>query len=305
MRLATLPERDLSLCMSGAGIRLHLGRLTICIATDVRPLQAQFASMYADHAVQDAPGIDDAVVQVRYTSPLRRYLAPKVQGYVDGRIAFLPLAARASLVMLESCLNWAIIGSGPDCLMLHAAALERNGRAVILPAGSGAGKSTLSTAMMARGWRLLTDETVIIRPADGRLLPLARPISLKNDSISIARGLFGDAMLSTVFHGMPKGDMAYLRPPPAAVARLGETALPAHIVAPRFVRGESLQVTPVSRCSAFRLIVDSAVNYTLMLRAGFDLVGNLVRRCPAQAVRFGDLAAMLDWLDTLEPPAVA
>lgn len=289
--------------MRSDGVQLELGRLSVRVTTTVEQLIPQFAAMYADHVLPERSRIDDCMISVRYTSPLRRMIMPKVQGYVDGRVAFLPLGAQASLVMLESCFNWAVIGSGPDCLMVHAAALERRGRAVILPAPSGSGKSTLCMAMLARGWRLLSDETAVIRPADARLLPLARPVALKNESISIARRMFGDGMLSDVFRGMPKGDVAYLRPPPAAVARIGESALPAHIVTPRFIRGAALEVTPLTQCQAFRLIVDNAVNYTLMLRTGFELVGNLVRRCPAKAVSFGDLDAMLDFLDDIEAPA--
>lgn len=277
--------------------------MTVGVSSNVAALAPQFRAMYADHAVVETPGIDDSVVAVRYASALRRVVAPTVQGFVDGRIAFLPVRAGAALVMLESCLNWAVIGSGPDCLMVHAAALERHGRAVILPAQSGSGKSTLTAAMVARGWRLLSDETAVFRTTDHHILPLARPISLKNASIALARDAFGADRLSETFHGMPKGDLAYLRPPAEAVARMEDAARPAHIVSPRYVAGEALTVQPLSRCQAFRLLVDNAVNYTAMMRSGFDVVRHLVEHCSAASVRYGDLDQVLGFLDRLDQHA--
>lgn len=59
--------------------------------------------------------------------------------------------------------------------LLHAAALEYAGQAFVFAGPSGAGKTTLTLSLMALGWRLITEEMVLI---DGDLLVhgLARPI---------------------------------------------------------------------------------------------------------------------------------
>jgi hypothetical protein len=46
----------------------------------------------------------------------------------------------------------------PDLLWLHAAAVERDGRALLIAGPSGQGKSTLSTKLCEQGWRLLSDD---------------------------------------------------------------------------------------------------------------------------------------------------
>jgi predicted ATPase len=46
--------------------------------------------------------------------------------------------------------------------MLHAAVVEKNGKALILPALPGSGKSTLSAALAMNGWRFLSDEFTMI-----------------------------------------------------------------------------------------------------------------------------------------------
>jgi len=74
--------------------------------------------------------------------------------------------------------------------MLHAAVLEKNGRAVVLPGDPGAGKSTLTAALMLSGWRLLSDEITLVDRDDGLLVGLARPVSLKNASIDVIQRAF-------------------------------------------------------------------------------------------------------------------
>jgi hypothetical protein len=59
--------------------------------------------------------------------------------------------------------------------LLHAAALERDGRAIVLAGPSGAGKTTLSLALVARGWRIATEEMVLI-DASLAVRGLARPL---------------------------------------------------------------------------------------------------------------------------------
>lgn len=301
MTVGEMPPARLRAQLAGPGLRLGFGHIVVRIASEVPALLPSFRHLYADHRPCDDAAIEDAFVAIRHASQLRRLVAPIVRGELDGHDGFLPLPARAAMIMLESCLNWAVIGSGAGCLMLHAAAVERDGGAVILPAGSGSGKSTLCAALLKRGWRLLTDETVILRPADLAVLPLARPVSLKNDSIALVRALFGEAAMSPVFRGMPKGDMAYLRPPAEAVARIAEPALPARFLSPRFLPGEPFAAIALRPMETFRLILDNAVNYPEMQRLGFEMARELAFRCPAHRVLYGDLAPVLDFLDRAPP----
>jgi hypothetical protein len=53
-------------------------------------------------------------------------------------------------------------------LLVHAAGLIADGRALIFPGVSGAGKSTLAQQFLAEGWsRLLSDDRIIVRCLDG------------------------------------------------------------------------------------------------------------------------------------------
>ncbi len=63
-------------------------------------------------------------------------------------------------------------------LLLHAGALERRGRGVLLAGGSGAGKSTLAVELVRRGFRLLSDDVAAIRLRDGVVEPFPRSLGL-------------------------------------------------------------------------------------------------------------------------------
>ncbi|HHT9108153.1 MAG TPA: hypothetical protein ACFYEF_09580, partial [Candidatus Wunengus sp. YC63] len=63
-----------------------------------------------------------------------------------------------------------------EYLFLHAGALAKNNKAVLLPGPSGSGKSTLTLGLLNYGYRYLTDEVVVINLSDLRVLPFQRPI---------------------------------------------------------------------------------------------------------------------------------
>ena len=48
---------------------------------------------------------------------------------------------------------------------LHAAALAREGRGVLLPGRSGQGKTTIALSLLRHGWAALSDDTVLLRAA--------------------------------------------------------------------------------------------------------------------------------------------
>src|ERR1051326_8329416 len=54
----------------------------------------------------------------------------------------------------------------PLPLVMHAGAVVRDGRVLLLPAGSGAGKTTLTLALRARGWLPLTDDLCALQTGE-------------------------------------------------------------------------------------------------------------------------------------------
>src|SRR5262249_32235391 len=127
----------------------------------------------------------------------RRWVRPQCVFRFDGISPFKPLPYGHAVPVLEWGLNWFIANHAHQYLMIHAAAIERHDRRALLPGSSGAGQSTLCAALVGRGgWRLLSDELTLIDLASGMIVPIARPISLKNESIAVIRDFLSDAVLS-------------------------------------------------------------------------------------------------------------
>lgn len=66
----------------------------------------------------------------------------------------------------------AFVAAHPDLIWLHASAASMDGAAVLLAGPAGAGKSTLLVQLVNRGWDLLADDVVALRPDRGEALPL-------------------------------------------------------------------------------------------------------------------------------------
>ncbi len=201
--------------------------------------------------------------------------------------------------MLEWGLNWCVSTHGHQYLAIHAAVVERSGRALILPAPPGSGKSTLCAGLVNRGWRLLSDELTLIDPASGHVLPLPRPVSLKNASIEVIRGLFGSAVLGPVVRDTVKGSVAHMKPPTDSVRRAGETARPGWIVLPRYEAGAPARLTSFPKAHAFMQLADNAFNYTIHGRHGFEVLAQIVDASACYEFAYGDLEEAASVFDEL------
>jgi HprK-related kinase A len=299
LTVGALPPAELRARLRGAGLLLRTGPFVNCVRTDVDRLAAGIGIMYADYPVENAGGFADFYLDIERARGLRRWWRPQIKFAQDGMAPFQPLPVVQAYPMLEWLLNWCVSQRAHGYLLIHAAVLERHGRAVILPAPPGSGKSTLCAALVGHGWRLLSDEMTLVRPADGLLVPLPRPVSLKNASIDVIRAAFPDAMLSPPVEGTAKGTIAHLRPPRASIERAAEPARPAHIVFPQFEAGAATSLAPVPKARAFMQVAENSFNYPSLGLRGFDTLTRLVDGCSCHAFNYSSLPEALALFDRL------
>lgn len=301
--VSALAPAELRRRLAGAGIGLRTGGYLTRVRSDIGHVAEGIGLLYADYALDDG-AFADFYVNMMHSRGLRRFAGRQVRFDHDGHAPFKPLPVAQAYPMFEWSMNWCVSSRVHDCLVIHAAVVERGGLAAILPAPPGSGKSTLCAALVSRGWRLLSDELTMVRLSDGRIAPLPRPISLKNASIDVIRAYAPDMVFSRPVADTSKGTVAHVRAPADSVARAHETARAAWIVFPRYVAGSPPVLEPIVQARAFMQVADNAFNYSLLAGEGFDALGRLVEGTRSFDFRYGALDdAMAVFANLERPPA--
>lgn len=303
MIVADLAPSELRRRLLGPGLRVRLGPVAAQIRSPFAAIASALALHYGEHDLVDASRFADFCVSVDPPFGARRFIAKQALFKFDGTTRFLPLPATQAFPLLEWGLNWCVTSHCHQYLIIHAAVVERGGRALLLPAPPASGKSTLCAALVAHGWRLLSDELALIELGGRAVVPMPRPISLKNRSIDAIAKFWPEAAIGDVVPDTLKGSVAHVRPPLDSVSRADETAVPAWVVLPRYAAGEATELAALSKCEAFMRLVDSAFNYSVHGRAAFDTLADLVDACECYAFTYGGdldeaVGAFDDLLDT-------
>lgn len=270
------------------GLPLRTGPFVTEIISPLPLLAEGIALHYADYAI-DESGFADFHVRIDKPTGLRRWYRPQIRFYFDNQPPFHPLPADQAFPMLEWGLNWCVSNHCHQYLSLHAAVAERNGKALILPAPPGSGKSTLCAALIHRGWRLLSDELTLIDPASGKIQPLPRPVSLKNQSIDVIQAFAPKAVFNPPVADTIKGTVAHMRAPLDALQRSQEMALPGWVVLPRYSPAAPALLKPMSRARGLMALIQNAFNFDLHGEAGFASLGKVIDASDCYEFSYGNL----------------
>ncbi len=277
--------------------RLRIGPVGFRIGCDWRGPIAALDDLYRDYPAPE-DGIPDFNVHLFAARPWRRVLRPSVHiggDFVIPDAAPLPLAQ--GLLAAEMGMNLQMALGQRRYVLLHASAVERDGRALVMTGASGAGKSTLAALLMARGWRLMGDEFALLDPATGEILGFPRLISLKNQAIPVVEAALPDGRFGPVLVGTPKGILRHLVPDARAIAAMATPAAPALILFPGF--GFEAAVRTVYSSETFVRLTQASTNYVAMGERGFDALTGLVQSVPARAIDYPDGESAIAMIERL------
>jgi hypothetical protein len=190
------------------------------------------------------------------------------------------------LDMLRDEVHLQFMRARPDLLWLHAAAVERDGVALLISGRSGQGKSTLSTKLCEKGWRMLSDDIA--------------PTSMEADIVypfpqTPRRRLFpGHVIGAYELHTLDREDVAVepheLNREPVPVAAI------AYI---EFVSGGSEKLERLTRGSAALELLRNSVNFGDHKDAAVSRAATLGTRIPAYKLCYGLVTTAVDQLESL------
>jgi hypothetical protein len=299
MRLSSLPEPEFHQLVNGAGIAVQTGPFIFRVRSSIPSVAKSLHLLYADYPLMPSDGFVDFDMRMERGRGLHRWVHPQVRFVCDGGSPFKPLPISHAYPLLEWGLNWCISTQAHQYLMLHAAVVERGGHAAILPAPPGSGKSTLCAALIHRGWRLLSDEMTLISTVDTTIVPLCRPVSLKNESLDIIRDFAPSAVFSDIVPDTTKGSVGLMKVDKHHLDRVKSTARPGWVIFPKYVPAATARLAPRSRADSMLELGRNAFNYGLLGALGFHTLADVVDQSDCYDFEYSALDDAVQIFETL------
>ena len=289
MNLAYLPAASIHSRLREEGVFLSLGCFNVCVRSHLRPFAEAFRFFYADYPLCQESGFVDYRVELDSPGLLRSWIRPQVNFMFDGLRPFKPLPKEQAFAMFEWGLNWVVAQHAHQFLIIHAAVVERQGRALLLPGSPGSGKSTLCAALVSRGWRLLSDEMALVSRDNGLIMPFPRPISLKNASIGIIRAYAESAQIGDVVYDTAKGSVAHMRVSGRCLELATQPAKPACLVFPKWQADAEGRIEAMAKGRALLAVAENSFNYNVLGPEGFDVLADTIDKCRCYTYTYSSL----------------
>jgi hypothetical protein len=169
----------------------------------------------------------------------------------------------------------ALRDSGELCA-IHAGALRRDGRCLLLPGRAGAGKSTLCAGLIGAGFELFGDDTVVLSRRDLAARPLPLGICLKPGAWAAVTSAYEGIRRLPVHRRLDDQRARYLTPGDGAISvDVAARAPVAWLVFPTYRPDRPARLEPLDKATALQRLL--AEFYPLPAGLDVGAVDALVR----------------------------
>ncbi len=167
---------------------------------------------------------------------------------------------------------------------LHAAAVHKNGKGIILPGISGRGKSTFTALLCSNGFGYLTDELIFLSES-GEMTPFTRPINLKTKA----------PIITDEFYAQNKDEII--------LAETGGSMIPhrllnkhftsthatvSYIIFPEYRERATFEFTELSSAKSCFSLLQCHVNARNLPSLGMETFSGIVRNCKSYSLVYSD-----------------
>lgn len=248
----------------------------------------EYLGAVLDPFAVDRPAADGQVATRAYSIVDRGDVTKNRYALYFGRerLALTPSGSFVVATLLWH-VNRRAIESGDDFVLVHAGAVEWDGRAALFPAAMDSGKTTLVAGLVRAGARYLTDEAAAIDPHTLDVHPFPKSLTVGVGSWEALADLTPTVdpevtrrYLLTEWHI----DARTIRPDAMAPATPA-----AFVIAPRYERGAVTTLLPMTRAEAVMEMGQNSFNLSSHGRQGVEALAMVARRSTCHRLVVGDL----------------
>ena len=178
-----------------------------------------------------------------------------------------------------------------DCAdgpLFHAAALNYQGRGLLMPADSGSGKTTSAAWLTRQGFNYLSDELVFIATGATKLQAFNRPLHVKKPAIPVIEGITGIRFDPSHHEQVVRSRQGLLVQAsllnPTNTYTTPEFKL---IIFPKYRPNADLKLTRLSKAEVGMRLIGCLVNARNLPQHGFPEIARLAQQAPAYAMTYG------------------
>jgi hypothetical protein len=214
------------------------------------------------------------------------FVIDRAHGSAEGYL-IKPQLMPASLI--EYLFHLALIEllRGRGLYTIHATALEKNGRGILIPGNSGRGKTTTFISLLRSGYQYLSDDHPLFRDAGDHveLLPFPIKINVTEDTIAFFPEL-RDAPDHLLHPRFPKRAFYAEEVYPTSI---GACCWPALVLFPQVVDAPRSHLEPLPKSRAMELLLPQAllVYDAEVARREFQVLAKLVQQVDCYRLQFG------------------
>lgn len=289
MRVSDIPTSEIEQRLRKGHFAFSMAPFALKVKSSIPSVGQNIQRLYGDYPVLDSNRATDFQVELSAPKGVRRLFRPQVNFSFDGHLPFKPLPQKQAFALFEWGVNWCIATNAHHYLIIHSAVVARNNQAIILPGEPGAGKSTLCAALICRGWRLLSDEMTLIDPKTLEIIPIPRPVSLKNQSIELIKQYAPDSVFGDTAYDTIKGTVSHMRPPNNSVLHSLTPAKLLAVVFPRYLAGAELTLTEQEKSKTLMQLAENSFNYHIHGTDGFEVLKRLADKASCFRLSYSHL----------------
>ena len=204
-------------------------------------------------------------------------------------------AILADRLLGDTCHNLADKSVGG--LLFHAAALDYNGKGLVMPGTMGAGKTTLTAWLLTKGFNYLSDELVFITNGKDTIEAFPRPLNLKRPSREVLQDHLDFSEDNVQIFISRHTDLVS----PALLNPNTKTSTPPLrlIIFPHYKAESELVLQQLSKAQVGKSLMQCLVNARNLPEMGFPEITRLARQVPAYDLQYSSFSQLNDTLEKL------